>query len=164
VAALGEILRRFRFHGVPGAALALGVPADRTAELEAELAPVFSALEEAQRRADATVATASREAARLRADAVEHGSRLVAQARAGVGAARAEVVAARLAQASTESGRLLAAGQSEADRIGRVAAARLPDLVDQVVQRVLTLAAPAEAPSPDGQAGATAPPGGEPLP
>jgi len=40
---LGEILRRFRFHGVPRAPAA-AVPVDRAGKYEAELAPVFWAL------------------------------------------------------------------------------------------------------------------------
>jgi hypothetical protein len=37
--ALGEFLRRFRFHGEPGAPAAVGVPADRSGELEAGRGP-----------------------------------------------------------------------------------------------------------------------------
>jgi hypothetical protein len=138
---LGEILRRFRVHGAPGAPAAAGVPVDRTGEVEAELEPVFSALEDAQRHGVALVAAAERDAAGRRADAVEEGHRIVAEARIQQAAGRAEAASALLAQADGERARLLAAARMEADRIGRVTAARTPALVDDVVRRVLALGA-----------------------
>lgn len=138
---LGEILRRFRFHGVPGAPLAVGVPGDRTSEIARELAPVFSALEEPQRRARAMVEEAERHAARRRAEAAVHADRLLAEARAGAPAARAQVVTDRLAGAEDRSRRELAAGKAEADRVDRVVAERLPAMVDEVVRRALSLVA-----------------------
>jgi hypothetical protein len=138
---LGEILRRFRVHGAPGAPATAGVPVDRTGEVEAELEPVFSALEDAQRHGVALVAAAERDAAGRRADAVEEGHRIVAEARMQQAAGRAEAASALLAQADGERARLLAAARMEADRIGRVTAARTPALVDDVVRRVLALGA-----------------------
>jgi len=143
VPALGEILRRFRFHGVPGAPAPAGVPAERGEELDAELLPVFSALENAQHLAADVAAAAARDAARRRADAVEHGRRLVAEARARAGAERAEAAAVYLARAEAERDQVLAAAQTEVDRIDRVAAERMPVLVDEVVRRVLALREPA---------------------
>jgi len=142
VASLGEILRRFRFHGVPGAPVAAGVPVDRGAQFEAELTPVFSALEDAQHHAEDVVGAATREAARLRADAAERGHRLLADARAGAGAAHSEGAESVLARADVERMSLLAAAGAEADRISRVAAERTPAVVDHVVDRVLALGDP----------------------
>ncbi len=79
--ALGDVLRRFRFHGVPGAPIAVGVPGDRTAELEAELAPVFWALEEVQRQTAELVAAAEHQVDHRRSNVIEQGRRLVTQAR-----------------------------------------------------------------------------------
>ncbi len=141
--ALGEILRRFRFHGVPGAPAPAGVPVDRGEELDAELLPVFSALESTQHLAADVVAAAARDAARHRADTLEHGRRLVAEARARASTARAEAAAVHLARAQAERDQVLAAAQTEADRIDRVAAERIPVLVDAVVRRVLALGEPA---------------------
>jgi len=142
VASLGEILRRFRFHGVPGAPAAAAVPTDRVGEYEVELAPVFAALEVAQHRASDLVAAAAMEATRRRADAVEQGHRLVADARAGAGSARTEGARAILSRADGERISLLGAAALEADRITGVAAERTPTLVDHVVRWVLTLEGP----------------------
>ncbi|HXY27566.1 MAG TPA: hypothetical protein VEH82_04735 [Acidimicrobiales bacterium] len=147
---LNEILRRFRFHGVPGAPALVPVPVDRTAELEAELTPVFAALAEVQGVAAATVDTAEREARARRAAAAEEARRIVAEARGRVIAARDEAAAARQAEAEAESRRVLAAGEAEAERVGRLSAARVDALAELVVTRVLALAA---AEVPPGQAG-----------
>jgi len=153
VAAPMDFLRRFRFHVVPGAPAAVPAPADRAGELEAEVAPVFAALEETQRRAAAIIAESERDAAADRASAVEHGQRLLAVARAGSAAARADAAGQRLADADRERERLLADGRVEADRIARVAAERMPALIDDVVRRVLAQAkAP---PAPDAGEAAT---------
>ena len=66
VAALSDILRRFRFHGVPGAPAVVAVPADRAAEVESELAPVFATLDAAQRSSRELVAAAQSDARRSR--------------------------------------------------------------------------------------------------
>lgn len=137
---LGEILRRFRFHGVPGAPRSAAVPAEGATRIEAELAPVFSALEEAQRRSSDIVAAAEADAARRRAEAGERSRRIVAEAQAAAGPARAEAVDERLARAAGEQEQLRADGRLEAERIERVAAERTPALVEAVVRRVLLLA------------------------
>jgi vacuolar-type H+-ATPase subunit H len=139
---LREILRRFRLHNVPGAPAATGVPVDRTAELDSELEPVFSALEGAQRHAADLVEAATRAAASRRSDAVEKGRRLVAEAHARTGPARAEAASALLARADGERTRLLAAARMEVERIGLVTGERSPALVDEVVRRVLSLPGP----------------------
>lgn len=163
MAAPSEFLRRFRVHVVPGAPGAVPAPADRSAELEAEVAPIFAALEEAQRDATVIVAETERDAAAGRATAVEHGQRLVADARAGCDAARAAALEHVLAGADRERDRLLAGGRAEADRIARVAAERMPALIDDVVRRVL---AQAEAPPTldPSEAARTHSPGEEPRP
>jgi vacuolar-type H+-ATPase subunit H len=142
VPALGEILRRFRFHGVPGAPSAVAVPADRTAELERELAPVFAALEEAEATGRAVVERARRDADRRRADATTAARRVVSEATAGAGAARTEAATA-IGQAA-EATRLdvLAAARAEADRVAAQAAERVPALVEAVVAHVLAVGAP----------------------
>lgn len=142
MAAIGDFLRRFRFHGVPGAPTAVGIPTDHATELEHELAPVFAALDDAQRRAAAIVPAAEEAAATRRAEASAEGRRLVAVARADAPAARAEAFAARMAQTEVEVRQVLDAGEAEATRVTSVATERLPALVDRVVAYVLALAPP----------------------
>ena len=138
-----DFLRRFRVHVVPGAPAAVPAPADRAGELAAEVAPIFAALEEAQRDAAAIISAAERDAAADRASATAQGQRLIAAARAGVAVARADAAGQCLANADRQRERVLADGRAEADRIRRVAAERMPELIDEVVRRVLAQALPA---------------------
>jgi flagellar biosynthesis/type III secretory pathway protein FliH len=139
VAALGEILRRFRFHGVPGAPVASGVPVDRAAVLGSEVAAVFAALQDDQRGAEALLAKADVEAERIRAAGAEQ-ARKVAEASRKAAATARETVAARIRnETSKDSAAILAAARSEADRIERVAAERFPPLVTEIVRSVLAI-------------------------
>jgi vacuolar-type H+-ATPase subunit H len=142
VPALGEILRRFRFHGVPGAPSAVAVPADRTAELERELAPVFAALEEAEAGGRATLEWAAQAADRRRAEATVAARRVVSEATASAAAARTEAASATLRAAEAGRVEVLAAARAEADRVAGQAAERVPALVEAVVAHVLVLGAP----------------------
>lgn len=64
---LREILTRFRPVAVPGAPTGGAVPADREAERDAELAPVFASLDEAEAEARGIRDGAAGEAAAIRA-------------------------------------------------------------------------------------------------
>ena len=139
LAALGEILRRFRIHGVPGAPVAFGVPTDRAAELDSELQAVFSALQDDQRKAVALLAQADLEAARIRSVGTEQARQAIEASHARAATAR-ETVASRIRdEASSKCAATLDAARSEADRIERIAAERLPPLVAEIVRRVLTI-------------------------
>lgn len=136
--ALGEILRRFRFHGVPGAPTLVAVPADgRAAQLEAELAPVFAALADAQRDAADAVRTAEADARERRQAAAAEAQRIVSQAHAGVVGARDQAATDHLGLVESECARVRAAGQAEAVRIARVDASRLDGVADSIVAYVL---------------------------
>jgi hypothetical protein len=139
VAAVGDILQRFRFHGVPGAPAPAGVPVDRVREIEAELAPVFWLLEPAQQRVSNLLEEATADAVRRREESAEHAHRILAQARLDADSARAESAATRLARAERQSSALVAEARSEAQRIERVAAERTPALVKELVGRVLEM-------------------------
>ncbi len=141
MATLGEILRRFRFHGVPGAPVTFAVPANRSAELDAELQPVLALLDDDQKRVEDLLARAKRDADRRRASAIEQASRIVADARALQDSTRAEAATEVLTRAALERAALLAAAEREVDRVERAAAERTPALVDDVVRRVLALGA-----------------------
>jgi hypothetical protein len=138
VAGVGEILRRFRFHGVPGAPATAAVPVDRGAELEAELAPVFSALEGAEARAAEIVAVATDEADRERTAAARQGQQVLVGARGRAGVVRAAAAASRLAQAETERARILQAAADEARRVEQLARERTPSLAEEVARRAMS--------------------------
>ena len=140
---LGNILDRFRARGVPGAAAPAGLPpADRSRALEAELAPVLSALEETQARAGEVLASGSERAAARRADAVDQGRLVVGAAWARAGETRAATTAAYLAGVDPERDRVIGSGRAEAERIAEVVAARTPALVERLVRQVLEIGIP----------------------
>jgi flagellar biosynthesis/type III secretory pathway protein FliH len=134
--AFGGILRQFR-GGVPGAPVSAGVPVDRRAELEAELAPVLARLDQSVREAEAIVAGARAEAERRRALAVEQATQLVARARAAAEAERRRAASERLAGADAARQSLLDAAAAEVERINRRAQERVPSLVTELAARLL---------------------------
>ena len=75
-----DLLQRFRPAGAPGTAATAGVPADRVAELSAELEPVLALLDEVTEVAGRIRAEGTRDAARVRAAAGERARTLVATA------------------------------------------------------------------------------------
>jgi hypothetical protein len=137
VARLRDLLDRFRPVGSPGAASPVGVPADRGAELTAELEPIFTTLAEVERacaalRSEAAVAAERRrQAARAEAEAVvAAGREHAAQERAGA-AVGAQQLAAEQAHAQ------LAGSSLEQSHLRARATERMPAFVDQVVVAVL---------------------------
>jgi len=133
---LGDILRRFRPAVAPGPAAPSGVPVDRVAEAEAELAPVFAALRpaiaESQRIVDDGRADAD---GRLRT-AAERAQATLDDARAHIEAARAEAATHRLGQEASARASLKAASSTEVARVVALAEERLPGLVAKVVDAV----------------------------
>lgn len=132
---LREWLRRLLVAGVPGAPAISGVPADRAAELEAELEPVFALLQEAVLEARRLEENPQRETDRSRAE--EQARAVVAEGGARAGAERAAAAAATLARADAERAAMLAEAAKEAERIDRAAAQRMPSLIEELVRRVL---------------------------
>jgi vacuolar-type H+-ATPase subunit H len=129
-----NFLERFRLAGTPGAAARAGVPADRVAELSAELAPVLAGLsgtvEEARRIRDQGATTAER----IRQEGRERAASVVAQARRDAAAERSATAARAREQAERESRELLDGAMTEAEAVRRDGTA----MVDAAVQRVLT--------------------------
>ncbi|HET8660859.1 MAG TPA: hypothetical protein VFM55_17885 [Micromonosporaceae bacterium] len=155
-----ELLERFRPAGAPGAASGAGAPADRRAGVEAELEPVFAALDEAQRecariREDAAVRAAAR-----RAEAADRARAVVARARADSQAERAAAAAETRRRGQHEIASIISHAEESAEAVRRSAQRRQADLVDRVVDMVraqLAGAATARAPTPHEPAGAARP-------
>jgi len=124
------------------------VPVDRSAEIEAELSPIFSLLEAVQWRAAELVEEATAETARRRAAAAERARRILVQARSEADAARAESAAVRLAQAEGQRRALADGARHETERIARVSAKRAPELVEELVRRVLSMGEPTDRTAP----------------
>lgn len=123
-----RFLERFRPVGTPGAAAARGVPADRVAELAAELAPVFDLLEPTQKQSNAIRAQADDEADRRRAEALAGADAKVGAARRRAESERAATAAGLARSADVEAAQILAGARRDADAVREAAARRLPDL------------------------------------
>lgn len=129
-------LRRFRGAGAPGAASAVGVPADRVAETAAELEPVFARLAPFQAAAEAIRDRARVDAERSRRHAEEQAAAVLTAARE---TAEAERVAASLAasrRVDDDRERTLAAADEQAERVRRHAAAVMAQYVERVLAGV----------------------------
>jgi regulator of protease activity HflC (stomatin/prohibitin superfamily) len=131
-----DLLERFRLAGTPGAASVAGVPADRVAEVSAELEPVFVALLDVQERAHRVRADAQREADRRRSEAREQARALLSAAQREADAIRADAAAAVRREADAEDAAVLSAAGREVDLIRRQAVDRTPAFVDRVMASV----------------------------
>ncbi len=131
-----DLLQRFRLAGTPGAAAAPGVPADRVAELSAELGPLLARLDSTCAEADRVRAAAQDEAQRRRHRAEERARAEVAAARSDADAERADAAARVRRHADEERDRMLTEAEREAAGISHRAADRMPEYVDRVVAEV----------------------------
>jgi flagellar biosynthesis/type III secretory pathway protein FliH len=136
VAGVRDLLDRFRPAGAPGPAGAAGVPADRRESAAAELAPVFTALDEVEQECDRLRRAAAQAAAERRAAAAEQARAIVARARNEAGAERAAAAARVREDTAAELAQVAASAAAEADEVRRRGAQRLPQLLSQVVERV----------------------------
>lgn len=108
---LSNFLDRFRPAGAPGAAGRAGVPADRSAELDAELGPVLALLGDTRAHCARLLAAAHQEAARITAQAREQSERIAAE-----GIDRAEAARAAAAAQVLDSARARGAAEEQAAR------------------------------------------------
>lgn len=145
-------LRLLRQAGAPGAAAA-GVPADRRAELEAELEPVFAGLAGTQKECAAIRDDAARRAGDMTTEAAQDAARLVADAAARAPAIEEEALAAGRSEARAETRRILAAARRDAGTVAGRAAERTPALTAEVVAAVRRMTVPDGGGSSTGAAG-----------
>jgi hypothetical protein len=112
------------------------VPADRVAELSAELEPVLARLAAAQEEAMRIRAEARQEAERRRQAAAEDASALVAAAHRQVAAERADAALDLARRAEQETAVTLATAERDVMTVRRRAAERMPVYVERVVSAV----------------------------
>ncbi|MFI9080227.1 hypothetical protein ACIGW8_27825 [Streptomyces sioyaensis] len=132
MAGFRDFLMRFRPAGSPGRAAPGGVPADRSAELSAELEPSLALLERAETEARTIREQAARRAAETRRGAEREAAEIVARAHARAHGIRAESVDRVRRAAEAEAAELLASAEREAAVVRRRADARMPVLLDRV--------------------------------
>ncbi|WP_326646303.1 hypothetical protein OG884_16865 [Streptosporangium sp. NBC_01755] len=140
MARLHDFLGRFRPAGAPGAAAPAGVPADPEAERAAEAAPIFAALADVHTRCREIQVRAERDAEEMLAQAREQATAIVATARGGAGAKRAEAAARARVALDVEGTEVLDAARREAEAIRERAARRMPGEIDRVMGMIRSLA------------------------
>ncbi len=133
-----DLLRRFRLIAVPGAAGLAGVPADREALLRDELAPIFDALSAAEDEATKVVATATAEGSTRRAHATEEAQRILDGAQDRAPSERVAAAEAATTSAESEAAELRTSAHEQAQRTARRAAERIPAMVNELTERVLS--------------------------
>jgi len=138
VVSLRDTLNRFRPAATPGAPGRRGVPVDRAAERESELAPLFALLAETERTATEIRQRAVAEADRVRRDGRSRAQALVAEARVRVEGLRAEAAAHARVTADQERERARLAAQNVTRQLEDRVAERLPELVARAVSLART--------------------------
>lgn len=128
---------RFRPAGPPGQAAPGRVPADRSAELAAELQPPLSLLEQTEAETSSIREQATADAASRLREAEQQAGQIVAEARAHALQARAEATDLVVRAAQAEAAQLLAAAERAATVERHRAEAQMPALVELVLEMVM---------------------------
>ncbi|WP_405522559.1 hypothetical protein OG426_05040 [Streptomyces canus] len=132
-----DFLTRFRPAASPGRAAPGGVPADRSAELRAELTPPLALLEQAEAEARSVREQADASATARRREAEGQAETIVAAAHEEARQVRARTAEQVLREAEGEAEALLAEAEREATVVRDRARSRTPALVDRVLALVL---------------------------
>ena len=131
--ARNSLLDRFRPVGAPGPAGPAGVPATDNQGPEAELIPVFEALDPTVRETEALTTDASRRAAQTVQQAREEAAAMVENARMEAGAVRAEAAATLSREAEAADEEMLQRAGEEAAELKRRGESRVPQLAAVIV-------------------------------
>lgn len=130
-----DFLDRFRPAGAPGAAAPRGVPADRAAELTAELTPLLARLDRVQADIEHEHDTAAQQAERIREAGHREAVAIIERAHADSARIADEAMTQRL----SESIGRLPATTAAADQVRALAGERTPAYVRATVQAARTL-------------------------
>lgn len=136
--ALLSILDRFRPAGAPGPAGPVGVPALDDQGPAAELAPVFAACAADVAESRALVEEAQQAAQRAVPLAREQAAAVLAQARLDGAADRATAAALVEQTTSASEAQVRAAAAAEAQEVADRSRDRIPALLEEIVDDVLT--------------------------
>jgi F0F1-type ATP synthase membrane subunit b/b' len=141
-----DFLTRFRPVGTPGAAASAGVPADRVAEADAELEPLFAMLADTEAEVGRIRASADQRIAESHRLAAERVTEVLAQARLSADAERADASGRARAVANQEIAHQLAAATAQAARVRQSANdqmdAQVAEMVAAVRERLARLERP----------------------
>ena len=132
-----NILDRFRPVGAPGPSGPAGVPSADVEGADAELLPVFEALQPDTEAARRHLEEASEQARTLLTDARRQADADVAQARLDSAAVRARAAEQVSREAAAQDQELLDRAQQRADGISAAAAGKLPPLARKIAASVV---------------------------
>ncbi|MEU9760331.1 hypothetical protein [Streptomyces sp. NPDC047985] len=141
--AFRDFLMRFRPAGSPGPAATMGVPADRSADLAAELDPVLSCLEQAETEAQQIREAAAQLAEQNRRAAADKAAEIVGLARTRAREVRMESAANTYGLAKTEAAECLAESERKAVLLKRRAQHRMASLVEHALADIGQISASA---------------------
>ena len=138
---LRDFLTRFRPAGSPGAAVRAGVPADRSGELEAEVAPILARLDDTEAERERLIAQARRDAEQIVADARSAADTITAGAAQRADTVREQTAQQVMTAARKQSAKTTQAAMQQAAQIRELARQRMPALVSRVVGTISQLQA-----------------------
>ena len=133
-----DFLYRFRPAGAPGAAAEAGVPTDRTAELTAELEPLFASLAQTEGECTDLRDRARADAAAIRGQQADLARGVISAAEARTAAERAAAAATVQQRAESQAADLIAAAGREAAAVRQRATSRMPRFVAEAVGHLAT--------------------------
>jgi len=137
---LRDFLTRFRPAGSPGAARA-GVPADRSGELNAEVAPVLARLDDTEAERERLIAQARRDAEQIVADARSAADLITADAAQVADMVREQAAQQVLTDAREQAARTAKDARQQAAQTRELGRQRMPALVSRVVGTIRQLQA-----------------------
>jgi vacuolar-type H+-ATPase subunit H len=138
VSALSQLLERLRrVHSPPGAAAgAVAVPSAGE-ELSGEVAFLLEQLDQIEQQGNAIVASARAEASQLESAAADERRRLLDASRAEAEQVAARLLVERRAACERQAMTMAADAQREAERVLARGRERTPDLIEEVIRRLL---------------------------
>jgi predicted component of type VI protein secretion system len=148
---LHAFLERFRPAGAPGAMARAGVPANRSGELEAELSPVLSLLDDVDSECMRIIERAKQDAGQIIAAAHDEAAAQLAASAQRARAVRNEAAREVLAAAQAEAAATVASAARRASQARERAEPYVPALVSKAVELVRDLGSasrPAQAGEP----------------
>lgn len=133
VPSVRDFLERLRPSGTPGTAALSAVPADRVAELSAELEAVLARVVDVQTEATRIRRDAAAEAERRRDAAVAQARGIVDEARRTAEAERRQAAASAQSQAAADRRHSVEDARRQAAAVAELARSREPELVSRVL-------------------------------
>jgi vacuolar-type H+-ATPase subunit H len=136
---LRDFLARYRPAGSPGAAARAGVPADRSGELESEVAPVLALLADTEAERERLITQARRDAEQIVAAARSAAATIAADAGQHAETVREQAAQQVMVRARERAARTAEDARQQAAQTRELARQRIPGLVSRIVGTIRQL-------------------------